>query len=414
MGILKNDYILSILNKIVFALSNFVAIAILNRFLGPDLKGEYAVLANFITILSIIGNLGVYQSYPSNFKIGLTHIKEKYLSVFIVQFLIYTLLSILFGLYTFNFKYLMTAFSIPFTVLSNQLSMLVMVENIRYRQIVQITTMITKCIIIIGITYFFSPSVEISIFALLLVNLIQCIMFFINTGVNCSFEILNYYFIKDIIGFGSYALISDILLMFNYRVMFFILELYTSFKDIGYYSVALALSECLWLIPDAFKEVLFSRSARKNPITEINMAIKVNFWFILLCIVFIYIFGREIIWIYGGKDFMPSTVLTNILVLGIPFMALFKITNPIYLANNRQKEYCFILFITVLINIIVGIIVVPLYGVQGAAWTTVVSFVICGLLFYFRYINAYKVSWYEPFFINLEDCSNIWLKIKKH
>ena len=169
------------------------------------------------------------------------------------------------------------------------------------------------------------------------------------------------------------------------------------------YSVGAGIAECIWLIPDAFKEVLFSRTSRGNPISEINLTIKINMFVSIVLIIIMFIFGKEVLLIYSGREYLGALSVTRIILLSVPAMSLFKVTNPLYLANGKQKLYCYILLVSVIANIIMNLIAIPLFGINGAALASVVAFSVCGIAFYGFYVKEYGIKWYEPLILKPKD-----------
>lgn len=396
LKVTQNDYLFSIINKAITAITGFITAAIINRFLGPSLKGEYTYIMNVINIVAIAGNLGVYQSYPKSYKDKMPDVCSRYVSIIYAQCVIYSIVALVAGIVQGSFLYFVIFLIVPSQVMANQLSMVTMVEKIRYRQYVQIVTLILKTLIILLIALVL-PTSLVAVFGLLLfINVLQCILYIVRLKVRFSVQFFSKEFLSYIIKFGIYASVSEILLILNYRAAVYMLKYYVDYYQIGLYSVGAGIAECVWMIPDAFKEVLFSRTSRGNPVKEINYTIKLNMYISLFIILIMFIFGREIILIYSGSEFLDAVTVTQIILLGVPAMALFKITNPLYLANGKQKQYCYILAISVLTSVGLNMVLIPFMGICGAALATVVSYSVCGITFYIQYVREYRVKWYEP------------------
>ncbi len=62
-ALLKNDYILSIIKKVSNILSGIISVTIINRYLGPTLKGEYTSIVNIIEILFVFFSWGYVNMY---------------------------------------------------------------------------------------------------------------------------------------------------------------------------------------------------------------------------------------------------------------------------------------------------------------------------------------------------------------
>lgn len=411
--LLKSDYTLSAVNKLVAVFTNAVYAALVNRALGPALKGEYAYILNVVEIVVIIANLGFYQSYPKNFKEHMPDVKQKYTNLFSMQFLVYLLVAVICGIVSGSLLYAVIFLLVPMQVLATQLSMITLIECIRYRQRVQIFSQLLKTALVLPV-YFFLKQRIVCVFCILFIfNTFQVISYFVRLRCIPRPNDVDVRFLKSAFSFGLFAMISALLILLNYKLDILMLKRCVDYRQIGLYSVGAALAEFIWLIPDIFKEVLFARTSRSDAIEEINMAIRISM-FVSICAIFaMLIMGRWILLIYAGEEYAEAYKVTNILFLGIPSMALFKITNPLYLANGKQKMFCMILAVSAAANIVMNIITIPKFGITGAAMATVVSFSVCGLAFYVKYLIDYRIKWYEPLFLRINDIKVIVRRIKK-
>ncbi len=407
LKLITNDYIFSVLNKIVSLISGFLTAALINRYLSPSLKGQYSYVMNLINFFAIFFNLGIYQSYPRSYRNNINYVKEKYCFLIFIQCFIYIIIAILIGILTNNLFFFISSLMVPAQVLANQLSMIMIVEEVRYRQIIQILSQILRLFFIFIVSIFMSEYVLIILIIYLFINIYICVAYILRIKPLFKLKFIDKYinknFIKYLLSFGFFSTISELLLIINYKSDVIMLKYYVDYYQIGLYSVGSGIAECIWLLPDAFKEVLFSRTSRSESIKEINFAIRLNIFLSFVAIIIISILGKYIILIYSGNEYLDALTVTKIILLGIPSMILFKITNPLYLANGKQKLYCAILVVSALTNVILNLILIPMYGINGAAIASVIAFSVCGLAFAFFYIRNYKIRFYDIIFLKKSD-----------
>ena len=411
--ILKNDYVFSIINKILSLFTGFITTALINRYLGPSLKGEYTYIMNIVNLLAIVLNLGVYQSYPKSFRDNVPNIKSRYLTVVYLQCFVYILVSLILGIVSKNLILFLSALMVPSQVLANQLSMIMIVEEVRYRQLIQILSQIVRLFMVAFATFVFKEQVVIVLMIYLLINVYVCFSYIYKLKAKFNVCYIDKKFISYLITFGMFSMASEILLLINYKADILMLKYYVDYYQIGLYSVGAGIAECVWLLPDAFKEVLFSRTSRSNSINEVNFAIRLNMLFSIIVIVGMFMFGRFVITIYSGKEYLDAITVTRIILLGVPSMALFKITNPLYLANGKQRLYCLILAVSAVINIILNLLLIPILEINGAAIASISAFTICGGLFTFFYVKDYQVKVRDLLILNRKDLKKIKEIIKK-
>ncbi len=156
---------------------------------------------------------------------------------------------------------------------------------------------------------------------------------------------------KKAVQVGILPLLSLLLITSNYNIDIFILKELAKFEDVGIYSLAVNLGGQLWLIPDAFKDVLFGKNAKKNDIKSIVEAIKFNFVFSLFHgVVFSSFFGRMLIGFLYDDEFIRAYVPLVIIISGNVFMIFYKFIYTLFIADGKRKLSVVIFSVSVLIK----------------------------------------------------------------
>lgn len=96
--------------------------------------------------------------------------------------------------------------------------------------------------------------------------------------------------------------------------------------------------------------------------------------FLLPLIVGLIAMSDSIIYIAGGKQYLSGTNSLKILSLATLFAIYASLFSNCVLIVNRREKYCLISTITsAAVNIILNIFLIPLWGMNGAAMTTVIA-----------------------------------------
>ena len=90
-----NDYLFTIFTKILAVLIGLVASFYSNRFLGPQLKGELGRISSLLSIVAVTANFGLYQPYPYYKRQGEPDVLNKFLRIFLLQFIAYTVIGVI-------------------------------------------------------------------------------------------------------------------------------------------------------------------------------------------------------------------------------------------------------------------------------------------------------------------------------
>jgi len=397
-----NVYLFSLVSKILIAVLSIVASIFINRFLGPSLKGEYAYVLNVINIATIVLNLGIYQSYPFFKRQDSRDIKNKYFSVSVFQFAVYIILGLLLSYFVKGLSIVVFTLT-PVMILSRQLSFISLVEDINKRNRINLMNQVYYTIALAAV--YFSREADLTL-VMALLYLKEIAMVAVITWrfrFRILFRGISWKFVFQILRFGLFPMLSVLLITFNYNIDIIILKLYVSYEQIGFYSVGVSLANQVWLIPDAFKDVIFKMTAERDSVKEITLSIKINLYISILIIAFLVLFGEFVITLLFGESYLPSYSVTIVTVAGVLPMIFFKMIQPLFNAAGKQKLSFSILLVSALANVVLNFIFIPKYGILGAALTSIFSYSVSGLLFALFFMRDYQVRLGNFFLLNREE-----------
>ncbi len=92
-------------------------------------------------------------------------------------------------------------------------------------------------------------------------------------------------------------------------------------------------------------------------------------------IVFVGIPAADWLGLVWGQDFVPGAHALWILTLCLPFVFLADIHILILYSNNKELLVLLFTAISVAIDIVLDIALIPVLGIDGAAWATLVTYV---------------------------------------
>lgn len=176
------------------------------------------------------------------------------------------------------------------------------------------------------------------------------IMLFIN-----AFSIL-IYVNADVTMLGIYCTDSDV------GVYSFISKIYNLFKQFINALVVVALPRCSYVIEKNLKN--YNEYLKKIVSTII--------WIMIPACVFVYVRSKEIIFIAGGKDYVSGEKTLRILMVAVVFAIAGSFYSNCILVVNRREKYCLVATLcAAFLNILLNIVIIPKFGIVGAAVTTV-------------------------------------------
>lgn len=150
-------------------------------------------------------------------------------------------------------------------------------------------------------------------------------------------------------------------------------------SEVGFYSAAIicaSITSFVFVaIIDSFRPLVFEK--RKNNIEEFEkeMSLLYNlvFYMALAQCVFMTLFAPFIINILYGKNYLPSISALQIVVWFTTFSYIGYARSIWVLAENKQKYLWFINLSGVVLNIILNLLFIPQWGINGAAAASVIT-----------------------------------------
>ena len=401
----KNAYFLTLFVKVASLCMAIISGALLARFMGPALKGHLASLESVTQVISVILNFGIYHLYPKMIKDSLENARQKFIDIFFFQFILYSLITMVAFLVFKDVAILYYGSISVVSCMVSQLTMMCMVEYPIYRSlsllIVSVSNMlVTVAIFFIDVAHILLVPVLVYLFK----DILFCVLIMAKIQIIPKPHKVELHLIFQLVRLGFIPMITALLLKLNYKVDVIMLDMFkTNDEAIGVYSVAISIASQLWIIPEAFKEVLYSKSTKDNPERSFVSALKISTYSLFILDIVIVALGYWIVRILYGMPFIDAYKHLAILVIGVPFMGVFNIVNPYYLAMGQYTIHLKNLTFGVISNIIVNATLIVPLGATGAAIATSVSQIVCGLYACLQFSRSSKIPLKEVVLIDKTD-----------
>lgn len=374
---LNNDYVLNTVVKIANLLIGFITSMFCTRYLGVINKGAHSYISQIANTASVIGNMGIYHSYSFNYKIHGKETFKKYSDICFLQFLLYFILAIVIAVFSNDYKIRLAVLLIPFSVLKHQYENIVLIENIRLRMFLHVFDKVLLTVAYALLFFTAESNVTYIVSLTIFVDVFTVAFYLIKLGYFPKIWQVDFAFFKGVLKFGWLPMLSLLLINLNYSIDIFFLEHIGTAEDLGYYSFAANIINYVWMLPDAFKEVLFSKSARKLDRKNIGISVQISLMSIACCMIGFFVIGKPFISLLYGADFLPSYNIVLILIFGAFSMSIFKLIGTVLVSQGKRAMHFTALAISVTINIFSNILTIPKWGMYGAAWSSVLSYTAC-------------------------------------
>jgi len=392
-------------NRVFIIIITFATSILLARYLGPEGKGLMTALLVYPTLLVSLAELGIRQS--ATYLIGKKEYSEQDIISQVLLFLVTSstimvfIVAYLFTVldnpdFTF-YMVLMAIFYIPVKLVTSYSQGIFLGRN--EINIFNITSRLQPTIdlaLIILFVVIFNLSVVGAVLATFAASLVVALYAFRELVRISPIRLhFNWVISKKLISKGIVYAVALFILNLNYKVDIVLLERLGTASEIGQYSISVGIVELIWLLPSTLGVVIFSHSSNaKDPIMFSKGMIKlfrVTFIVSILCGLFLFFASEYIIPLVYGEAFAPSVEMLQILLPGVILMTAFKVLN-MDLAGKGKPQISLVAFTpAVTVNIILNILWIPLYGANGAALASTITYSLGSLIFLALYSRISQI-----------------------
>ena len=387
---------------------------IIARALGPKGQGVYSLAILLPLMIITFTNLGIARS--TVYHIG----KDKYalknlVGTILTSSFIISMASIIIGLlivFFFNnlvFPNIPQAFLlfslllIPFQLFYSQSlsGILLGIQKIKEYNVIAIIQsslmLALATFFLIGLNCGIIGAITANLLSLLFTTIITFLWLFKFSDVPFSFR-LDKNILCSLFGFGYKVYLGTTLAFFHLRIDQFMLNSFLNPVAVGFYVISVGIVERLWMLSQAVSTVLYPKVVSMKTEEQRNRFSPVvarNTLFITLIGAFIiFLLSKWLILLLYSERFLPSVVPLQILLIGIVAISVERILANDILARGKPMINTCITFIALIANIILNIILIPRFGVGGAAWATSISYSFNAIIkiFVYRKLSGNSVS----------------------
>lgn len=404
--------------QIVVVLSNFACSILAARMLGSFGQGQLGLYTNFMAFLTLLVGLGIPSALVYNIASG--KLKREHVLYLLLAGTLFPLALVGFILFFLHQIGYLTIF-LPEFILSSAKWMYVLIAhlcfmlfNSLFQAILQAENEFKKSgiisalgslilLVIYTIKYyqFLGQNIEPIhwiIIGLLSVSLIQIILYkvqlYVVNPIYFQLKKIDIGSLKPLLWFSGLAFLANLIQFLNYKIDIWIINYYHHNESmIGIYVLAVSLAQLLWLLPGAFHTVLFSFiSSTESMQFKIAKTQQSAFRLLIYAIVagFIgYIISIYIVPILYGNEFASVSSLISILLFGIVPIASALAISAFFAGIQKIKVNLYGSILGLIVCLVFDVLLIPDYGIKGAAWATVFSYN-ATVLYYVYMFNRYK------------------------
>jgi O-antigen/teichoic acid export membrane protein len=197
-------------------------------------------------------------------------------------------------------------------------------------------------------------------------------------------------FSREMIGTSYPLMINHLLATLFWRVDVTLLQPMKGDTVVGWYTTAYRFLDALNIIPSTFTAAIFpimsryAEEARDTLIRAYTISLKVLIIVSLPVALLTTVFAEEIVLIVGGQAYLPhAAIALRILIWSIPFGFTNSVTQYVLIAIDKQRFLTRAFIVGASFNLVANLLLIPAYGYQAAAVTTIASEMVLLLPFYY-------------------------------
>lgn len=212
--------------------------------------------------------------------------------------------------------------------------------------------------------------------------------------------------IAPVLAFSLVGHTSNLVNLINYRFDVWVVDHYWGTSQLGFYAVAVGIGQLLFYIPEPFTRVvqpyLFGQ-VKDEMLERYKVVSRLNFTSVLVISILLALVAQWLVPFLFGEVFANSVMALWLLLPGIVFSSGFKLLASLVINGNLQRYNLLATGVGALFTIVLGLLVIPLYGIAGAAIVTTISYFMTLLVVVLVIRFKLKIAVHDLFFLRFSD-----------
>lgn len=390
-------------SSIIILLVGFVIKPILARWLGATALGLYSLSITIYGVSVLIGNFGISQSlikYVAEYGRNSSKIREIASSGFIsslivgvcVGFLLYILRDVIASFFDkprLALSLSILALSLPFASLLQSLTGLFNgLKKMRYFALLLIAQIILRVVLVILLIKL-GYGITGAIIGIALSDIVTSLLGLLLSRGFLSLRVQDYIRnFRRLLGFGAQMFGVSVINSISSRMDIFLIGYFMSATSVGLYSAAIAIANLFTIIPDAVRRMTFpntsklwSEGNRELMHVMFDKSLKYSACILIFLALIVGFFAKDIITLVFGHKFEGVILALYVLIIARVIRgATIVPIGSVVPAIGRPDINLKVELISVGMNVGLNILLIPRFGILGAAIGTTIALLAGGAL----------------------------------
>lgn len=223
--------------------------------------------------------------------------------------------------------------------------------------------------------------------------------------------------IRQMLQLGVVYALSFLIIQLNYRADILLLQWLADTREVGLYSLGVAVSELLWQIPLAVSLVVMTRSANTTDQKLMNEStarlLRLSLISGITLSVFIYLLSPFVIPLVFGTGYIGSVRIIQTVLPGIIIVIIFRVLSGQLSGMGKPQVALRAFILALILNVILNYLLIPRLGGMGAAIATNISYLIGTIIYIIAYCKITGTRVNDLFHFSKNDFTTASAFIKK-
>lgn len=405
-----------------------VQTVILTRVLGPDGIGRYSLVLAALMLTMQLFSFGLPLSYLYHSQHNRQYNRKYLMNVFwlvlfsgLIGGLILAVLMYCkqdyFGSYPF-WIYLIVVLHIPIVIQSFLARNDLMIEiQARRLSLMKLSTAIGHVIIVLCFYLTGLLTVNQAILAFFLMTLIRLILGGIWSYKKLDFSIFpDAKTAKDLFLMGIRQSWADLAVLVNGKISLLVIKyVLDDFGQVGYFSRGQRIAMLLVIAGRAVLPLLFSRwaaIAEEKLAENVQRVLRVSFAMVVVMIAGVLIFGKWILIILYGEDFLPALSPMMILMPGTGLYLVSRALMQLLGSRGRPEVSAGVLLVSSILTAILSFILTQIWSIEGAAVAELTGNIVLLTLLLYIVSRIYNIRLSKSLLLTRNDIRIIYKQLR--
>ena len=209
---------------------------------------------------------------------------------------------------------------------------------------------------------------------------------------------------KSMLKYGALGQSANVFQLINYRLSYYLIDIFVGRASLGVFSAATQISEGLWILGKSIATVQFARisnSDDRNYAHRLSMKLlKFTSTLTLLPLIILTVMPKEFYTFLLGEEFIQVRSLIRWMAVGTLSLTASMILSHYFSGTGRIAKNTMASGMGVIITVILGFTLIPTFGIKGAAVITSSSYFVALLYLFILFqrehdgtLRDYLIRW---------------------